>query len=682
MTRPRKTLTDYAVIAISPALIMVFIGSLVFFLIEAFYQGHYDGRIRWAFGWFVFAAVLIGRISIDEGRQHASLYAIPLALAMLAVLSRFVAFSGPLAGLSLPINAGLILLVLWCADRLTWDCTVIDDRKDVSGQGLLQTAGLDRHDAADQTDQPSPTQDLADQDPAATSSRDTPLVKTCWERFCEHRRRPHAPGVWVIYLSLAALPLFGIGQRFIPATNLESRRDAFWLLGYFVASALGLLLSSSFLALRRHLRQRRLEMPLQMAGVWLGTGAIMIVVLLVLCAALPRPHPEYSITHIDWSIGSPEGLRPSRYGVGQQGAQDPDRREKGQESSSTETKGQPQESTSHNGEPQNAAQSGDTQGGQEQNGQEQGGQEQGGQGQNDAGQSDAGQGRSGDNGRHQQDQRQEGQAAGDSKSEGDSSDRSSRDGAPDQPRSTGQPTGENQDGQESSSTDSQTRTEDSQRAAPGSRPPSRSPIQPRAMLNSLFNGMAHVIKWLYYLVFLGIAAYLVWRYWEPIRAAVLGFVQAIREMWAKLTGGRTRVASSTVVQASGPRQPPPRPFAAFADPFATGEAQRLDPRELVLYTFQALEAWARDHQLPRMDDQTPHEFAGQLARVADDIGREANRLADLYGAAAYSNLPLAWSTVGCLEDLWKTMKGVSQGTAPQEPGAQAGDRQDYGRRKR
>lgn len=632
MPRPQKTLTDYAVIAISPALIMVFIGSLVFFLIEAFYQGQYDGRISWAFGWFVFAAVLIGRISIDEGRQYASLYAIPLALAMLAVLSRFVAFSGPLAGLSLPINAGLVLLVLWCADRLTWDCTVIDNRKDVSGQGLLQTAGLDRHEGTDQRDPPSPIQALTDQDPDATSSRDPPVLKTWWQRFCEQRRKPHAPGVWVIYISLSALPLFGIGQRFIPTADLESRRYAFWLLCYFVASALGLLLNSSFLALRRHLRQRRLEMPLQMAGVWLGTGAIMIVVLLVLCVALPRPHPEYSITHVDWSIRSPEGLRPSRYGVGQQGAQDPDRPAAGQHSRQIEEDGQPQESSSRNGDAQRDAQGGSAEDGQDP--------------------------------QDPQDPQQQRESSGDSKSEGDSSERSSRDGSPDQQRSTGQPASESQDGQEPSSEDSEPRSsEDSQRAVQGSRPPGRSPLQPRQMLDSLFNGMAHIIKWLYYLAFFAIIAYLVWRYWEPIRAAVVGFVQAIREMWEKLLGGRTRVPGSTPIQASAPPQPPPRPFAAFADPFTSGEAQRLDPRELVLYTFQALEAWARDHQRPRMDDQTPHEFAGQLARMAEDLGCQANRLADLYCAAAYSNLPLAWSKVGRLEDLWRTMKAGTPGSA-------------------
>ena len=66
-TRYDKTLADYLVIAVSPALIMALIGSLVFFLLEVFYQGNFDGRLHYILTLFIFAAVLIGRISIEEG---------------------------------------------------------------------------------------------------------------------------------------------------------------------------------------------------------------------------------------------------------------------------------------------------------------------------------------------------------------------------------------------------------------------------------------------------------------------------------------------------------------------------------------------------------------------------------------------------------------------------------------
>jgi hypothetical protein len=49
------------------ALIMALVGSLVYFLIEVMYVGEYQARLMYVFALFVFAAVLIARISIEEG---------------------------------------------------------------------------------------------------------------------------------------------------------------------------------------------------------------------------------------------------------------------------------------------------------------------------------------------------------------------------------------------------------------------------------------------------------------------------------------------------------------------------------------------------------------------------------------------------------------------------------------
>ena len=145
----RKTLIDYLVIAISPALIMTLVGSLVFFLIEVFYQGNFQGRLQYIFALFVMAAVLIGRISIEEGRERAVLFAVPLGIAILLAINKFVEFQGAaVEALSFVINFGLIALVWWSADKLTWDCTLIDEDEEDSGEGLLEAVGLDRPDKA------------------------------------------------------------------------------------------------------------------------------------------------------------------------------------------------------------------------------------------------------------------------------------------------------------------------------------------------------------------------------------------------------------------------------------------------------------------------------------------------------------------------------------------------------
>src|SRR5262249_26026778 len=112
-----------------------------------------------------------------------------------------------------------------------------------------------------------------------------------WDRYRRYRdekKRPHNPGVWVVYFSLAALPLYGVGQSLIPAGDADKRRTAFWLMTVYVGSALGLLLTTCFLGLRRYLRQRNLRMPMAMTGVWLTIGGIMVGFFLLAGALLPR----------------------------------------------------------------------------------------------------------------------------------------------------------------------------------------------------------------------------------------------------------------------------------------------------------------------------------------------------------------------------------------------------------
>ena len=317
--RLHQTTADYIVLAISPALIMTLVGSLVFFLLAVLYQGDFAGRLHWVMACFVFAAVLIGRISIEEGFERAVQFGLALAIPVGIAAMKFVQLQGTwIDRVGWLIVWGLIALIWWCAHRLTWDCTLIDDAQDASGEGLLQTVGLDRapaeQPAAALASASSPS-DAARADSNAdkmdtsadiegTTSR-TAVKKSWWQRYLERQRRPHAPGVWVVYFSLAALPLFGVGQWFIPATNVGGRRYAFWLLCVYVGSGLGLLLTTSFLGLRRYLRQRRIEMPTLMANLWLGTGGVLIGLLLVASALVPRPSTEYSVSQLPFSVGSP-----------------------------------------------------------------------------------------------------------------------------------------------------------------------------------------------------------------------------------------------------------------------------------------------------------------------------------------------------------------------------------------
>src|SRR5688572_19070596 len=126
MARDREppTLADYVITALSPALIMGLVGSLAFFLLEVAYQGQYTGRLAWTLFFFVFGAVLVSRVAITIDATRAWLYGLVLAGAVFLALTRFIEFP-PGSSLVLfggLINLGLVVVVWWSANKLTWDC--------------------------------------------------------------------------------------------------------------------------------------------------------------------------------------------------------------------------------------------------------------------------------------------------------------------------------------------------------------------------------------------------------------------------------------------------------------------------------------------------------------------------------------------------------------------------------
>jgi len=278
--KPEKTAGDFLVIGTSPVLIMLLVGSLVFFLIEVFYRGDMEIGIRWTMFWFVVAIVLVSRIGIEQGKGYALMYGCALAAATWIYLLK--THPGYLLG------AGLLGAVWWSAHKLTWNCTLIDDEEDASGHGLIPTI-----DTAAQPATSPPAIPPLEKSPLPTPRGTTPKPAQRTDKDIP-RKKPAAPGVWVIYFSLAALPLFGIGQMLLPAEEQTARRIGFALLFAYLTAALLLLVATSFLGLRRYLRQRFLRMPSDVATGWIKSGASVAATVLVVALLLPRPGADYS----------------------------------------------------------------------------------------------------------------------------------------------------------------------------------------------------------------------------------------------------------------------------------------------------------------------------------------------------------------------------------------------------
>ncbi len=646
--RLHKTLVDYLVIAISPALIMLLVGSLVFFLIEVFYQGNFQGRLQYIFALFVIGAVLIGRISIEDGRERASLFAAPLGIAILLAINKFVAFQGGgLAAFSFLINCGLIALVWWSADKLTWDCTLIDESEEDAGEGLLEAVGLDAPGKA------ALQKEIAPQPPQPAEVESSPAAGW-WQRFIERRRRPHAPGVWVVYFSLAAVALFGLGQLFIPAGDLPARRFAFFLLCIYTASGLGLLLTTSFLGLRRYLRQRRREMPLAMVNVWLATGAVLIAAVMLAATLLPRPNAEYAISELPFHFGSPD-QKSSPYGTGSDGVKDD------QADDAAQSDEQQEQDKQRNGQQSDSADS-DRPGGKKS--------EKGKPSKSDdqaPGKSEKGDASSPSQNRKEStstesegESQKNGEKSPDNrdKQKPQSTDEKTETGG-EKPEKESQPRKDGASG--SKGKDSGGRSTDAKSASNENRAQQRGVgnhstatdfSRWRHRIDGFFS--ARFIKQLLYGIAALVVLFLMWRHRRELLAAIADFRRQLLDFWRRLFGCGSK--HTTVATENEPAKTPARRFADFTNPFATGQAGNWPPERLVRCTFEAMEAWASEHGHPRSPEQTPHEFVQCLASNVPALAADAGLLADLYCQAAYAAGELSVASITRLSRLWRNLE--------------------------
>ena len=131
---------------------------------------------------------------------------------------------------------------------------------------------------------------------------------------------------------------------------------------------------------------------------------------------------------------------------------------------------------------------------------------------------------------------------------------------------------------------------------------------------------------------IALVAYVVWRYWPQIQAAVRNFIKSLQDFWNSLFGSGP--TESTDEQEAAAAAILPR-FADFHDPFVTGDAQRWPADQLLRYSFQALEAWVRDRGYNRPAVQTPSEFVQFVAAREQQLSRDVLLLGDMYNVSAY-----------------------------------------------
>jgi hypothetical protein len=503
--KPEKSVADYMVIALSPALIMALVGSLCFFLVEVFYQGSMGFVARWILFWFVFAIVLISRIAIEKSSEYASIYGLMLAA---AIWLRLLGASPN----TYFFNAVLLGIVWFCANKLVWDCTLIDDDEDASGFGLLQ--------------KPEPEKKTA------TPSKKKPK-----------RKASTSPGRWVIYFSLAALPLFGIGQVLIPADAAGSRRLGLAFLVVYMAAALGLLVTTSFLGLRRYLRQRYITMPAWIAFAWVKFGVGVAIIIIVGALFVPRPG-----ANAFWSAFRREAdhrlRQASQYAAGR----------------------------SPHGQ---------------------------------------GEGRAGNETGATKNEKQADGASG-----------------PPEKSSSGTP----QPGQGPAS------------AAPKPGPsPQDAALRIYSLLRmALLAGAVLMACW-----WLVRARHLLWGMLRSGVAAIRDFFRQLLDLVPARKPARSAAPAAPARQR--------RPLAEFKNPFFADKEHARPAAEIIIYTYDALQAWIREQGMEPRPEQTPREFCNWTGEKLPELAAPLRQLSFLYAHAAYGEHLPAECNLEPLKEIWRRL---------------------------
>jgi hypothetical protein len=132
-----------------------------------------------------------------------------------------------------------------------------------------------------------------------------------------------------------------------------------------------------------------------------------------------------------------------------------------------------------------------------------------------------------------------------------------------------------------------------------------------------------------------------------------------RNFWASLFGGprRTKAAADGKGE-EGPAAAPERPFSSFANPFTDGSARRLSTRELIRYTFAAVQAWAREHGMARQPGETALEFVERVSGEVPSLEDELRRLVMLYGRAEYARGGLPANATEAVREFWDRLAAV------------------------
>ena len=127
-------------------------------------------------------------------------------------------------------------------------------------------------------------------------------------------------------------------------------------------------------------------------------------------------------------------------------------------------------------------------------------------------------------------------------------------------------------------------------------------------------------------------------------AAVLKF---FRDLFGVFTFQKSQIETGANIRKSNHS-----PFESYHNPFLTG-GEDWTHEKIVLYSFEALQAWAEEKGIQPRPEQTASEFCEEVGSQFPEIHSALYGLSFLYGYAAYGEPAPAKYDLAPVRDLWQ-----------------------------
>jgi hypothetical protein len=100
-------------------------------------------------------------------------------------------------------------------------------------------------------------------------------------------------------------------------------------------------------------------------------------------------------------------------------------------------------------------------------------------------------------------------------------------------------------------------------------------------------------------------------------------------------------------------------FAKYKNPFLTGKEYAWPPENIILYSYEAVQVWAKEQGSAARPEETAREFCGRLSEHHPELDLQLEQLARLYAHAAYGTKLPPDCDLEPIRDLWRRLPATA-----------------------